>query len=64
MPTITILDKPDSGRKTRIELDLNRWEKLADIFGFYRPEFLKTLNKSLRESKAGRVRKVKSLRDK
>jgi len=63
MPTITILEKPGTRGKARIEIDLNRWERLADVFGFYRPEFLKTLKESLRESKTGRIRKVKTLRE-
>jgi len=46
-----------------IEIDLNQWEKLADIFGFYSPNFIKTIKKSLKESRAGKVRKINSLRD-
>lgn len=59
MATLTISQK--SNRKINVEIDLNQWEKLADVFGFYRPEFLKTLKQSLKESKQGRVRKIKSL---
>jgi len=62
MPTITILDKPRS-KRFRIEIDLDRWEKLADSLGFYRPEFLDTLGQSIRQSKERRVRKIKSLRE-
>ena len=46
-----------------IEIDLNQWEKLADIFGFYSPNFIKTIKKCLKESRAGKVRKINSLRD-
>ncbi len=63
MATVTILDKPNSKKKGRIEIDLNQWEKLADIFGLYNSVFLKSLNTSLKESKQGRVRKIKSLHD-
>lgn len=59
MATLTISQK--SNRKINVEIDLNQWEKLADVFGFYRPEFLKTLKQSLKESKQGRVRKIKLL---
>ena len=62
MPTLTIIQKPKS-RKVHIEIDLDQWERLADILGFYRPEFLKTLRQSLKESKEGRVRKIESLRE-
>jgi hypothetical protein len=59
MATLTISQK--SNRKINVEIDLNQWEKLADVFGFYRPEFLKTLKQSLKESKHGRVQEIKSL---
>lgn len=59
MATLTISQK--SNRKINVEIDLNQWEKLADVFGFYKPEFLKTLKQSLKESKHGQVRKIKSL---
>lgn len=60
MPTMTILKKPGT-EKINIEIDVNRWEKIADALGFYKKSFLKTLAKSIKESKTGRVRKVKSL---
>jgi len=60
MPTITILRQPES-RTVRIEIDLDRWERLADALGFYQPSFLKTLRQSLKESKRGRIRRVESL---
>jgi len=63
MAIVTILDKPNSGKKCRVEINLDQWEKLADVFGLYNPTFLKTLNKSLKESKQGKVRKIKSLRE-
>ncbi|MBI2454463.1 MAG: hypothetical protein HYV54_02755 [Parcubacteria group bacterium] len=60
MPTITILKKPGA-EKINIEIDVNRWEKIADALGFYKKTFLKTLDKSIKESKSGRVRKIRSL---
>lgn len=62
MATITILPQSRS-RKVRVEINLDQWERLADIFGFYQPEFLKTIKQSLKESHEGRVRKIASLRD-
>lgn len=62
MATLTILQKP-SLRKIRVDVDLNQWERLADILGFYRPSFLKILKQSLKESKQGKVRKIESLRE-
>ncbi|MDP2668692.1 MAG: hypothetical protein Q8P07_02555 [bacterium] len=62
MTTITILEKL-SARKTKVEINLDQWEKLADVFGFYKNDFLKTLAKSLNESQKGKVRKINSLKD-
>ena len=61
MATLTI--QKSKAHKVRVEIDLNQWEKLADIFGFYQPDFLKTIKKSLTESKRGAVKKIRSLRD-
>ena len=63
MATLTISQKSNSKRKINVEIDLNKWEKLADIFGFYQPEFLKSIKQSIKESKQGKVRKIKSLRE-
>lgn len=62
MATLTILRSPGS-RKIRVEVDLDRWERLADVLGFYHPLFLKTLKQSLKESKQGQVRRIESLRE-
>jgi hypothetical protein len=62
MTTLTVQTKPNS-RKINIEIDIDQWERLADVLGFYRPEFLTTLKRSLGESKRGKVEKIKSLRE-
>lgn len=62
MATITILQKPNL-KKTRVDIDLDKWERLADIFGFYKPVFLQVLEQSTKESKTNKVTKVKSLRE-
>lgn len=63
MATITIVDKPNTNKKMKVEIDLNQWEKLADVFGLYNATFLKSLDSSLKESKSGKVRRVRSLRE-
>jgi len=60
--TITVIKKPAS-RIVRVTVDLEKWEQLANIFGFYNPTFLKTLKKSIKESKQGKIRKIKSLKE-
>ena len=62
MSVLSILQKPQM-RKVIIEIDLDKWERLADTLGMYRPEFIKTLHHSLAESRRGRVRKISSLKD-
>lgn len=62
MATITILQKPNL-KKTRVDIDLDKWERLADVFGFYKPAFLQVLEQSIRESKTNKVTKVKSLKE-
>ena len=62
MATLTIL-RQSNPRSMRIEIDLDQWERLADVFGFYQPSFVKTLRQSLKESTRGRVRTITSLRE-
>src|SRR3989338_8265049 len=40
MATVTLLQK-SSAKKMSVEIDLNQWEKLADVFGFYNPHFIR-----------------------
>lgn len=62
MTTLAVIQKP-SAKKIRVDINLDQWEKLADAFGFYRPEFLKILKRSIKESESGQVRKTQSLKD-
>ncbi|MEK6922300.1 MAG: hypothetical protein AABX08_00690 [Nanoarchaeota archaeon] len=62
MATITVLQKPNL-KKIRVDIDLEKWEQLADVFGFYKSTFLQTLAQSIKESKTGKVTKIKSLKE-
>ncbi|HEY4483141.1 MAG: hypothetical protein A3I39_02635 [Candidatus Yanofskybacteria bacterium RIFCSPLOWO2_02_FULL_47_9b] len=64
MNTMAITIKP-SVRKGKfvVEMDANRLEKLASMFGMYNPDFLDSLERAERDVKAGRVYKLRSLRD-
>ena len=42
--TITI--KKSNNQKFKVEIDVNKLEKLANIFGLYNPDFIKSLEKS------------------
>jgi hypothetical protein len=49
-------------RTLRIEVDAEKFERLAANFGFFGPEFLASLNRAEADVRAGRVRKISSLR--
>lgn len=46
-----------------LQIDAKRFERLADLFGFYNPDFLHSVAKAERDMRAGRVRKIHSLAD-
>ena len=60
---ITIKQNKNRSRKATIEFDADKFEKLAALFGLFNPDFLKSLARAEKDVKAGRVRKVKSLKD-
>lgn len=59
------LQKKRVGRKRSVTLtfDANRFERLAEVFGLYNPEFLESLDRAEVDSRAGRLRKIKSFKD-
>ncbi|HLD38105.1 MAG TPA: DUF2683 family protein [Candidatus Nanoarchaeia archaeon] len=46
-----------------VEFDIGQFERLATALGMFNPDFIKRLNKAEKDIKAGRIRKIKSLRD-
>lgn len=60
-PTITI--EKSSSSKFHIEIDINRFERLADALGLYNPEFLESLERSEKDYREGRCRKISSLKE-
>jgi len=48
-------------RKIRIEIDRNKLESFMNAFGFFRRDFLKTIEQSEEDHKVGRVKKRRSL---
>ena len=65
MASLGLKIKPVAKRpyKVRVEIDANQLERLAANFGFYNPEFLDSLDKGESDYKAGRVKKIFSLRE-
>ena len=52
-----------SPKKVTIEFDADKFERLAASFGFLNPELIKRLDKAERDVKAGKIRKINSLKD-
>ena len=50
-------------QKLNIELDKFAFERLAASFGFFNPEFIKSIHRAEKNYTAGRVTKIRSLRD-
>lgn len=65
MVSLSIIIKQDKKRprKTVVEFDADKFERLAALFGFFNPEFLKDLDEAEKDIKAGRIRKIKSFKD-
>lgn len=59
--TLTIRPKLNHKRVV-IELDADRFERLAANLGFFHPEFLKSLDRAEREITAGKTKRLKNLR--
>ncbi len=59
---ITIKEKNRSGKRI-VEIDADQFEKLVAIFGFFNPEFLESLDRAEKDVKAGRVKRLRSLKD-
>lgn len=64
MKSLTIDIKPNiKSKKIVIEMDADKFEKLAGDFGFFNPEFLKSLDRAEKDYKTGRIKKISSLRE-
>ena len=50
-------------KKFTVEIDRFRFERLADSLGLFSPEVLSSLQRSDDDIHAGRVKKLRSLRD-
>ncbi len=61
--TLTIKPETNKSRKILIELDAEKFERLAADFGFFNPEFLKSLARAEKDYQTGKIRKIKSLRE-
>lgn len=62
--SITI-DEPKIKRPRRIivEMDANRFERLAADLGLFKAEFLKSVEQAEKDYRAGKVKKISSLKE-
>ncbi len=64
MANLSIFITPKTKRrKILVEIDADRLEKLAASLGFFGDDFLKSLEKAEKDYKAGRIRKIRSLKE-
>lgn len=61
--TISIKQKRGGTNKFNVEIDADKFEKLAASLGFFGKDFLKSLDRAEADYKAGRISKAKSLRE-
>ncbi len=59
---ITIKQPARSPKKVLVEIGADRFERLAADLGFFNPDFLESLDRAERDYKAGRVTRLKSLK--
>jgi hypothetical protein len=62
MATLEVTIKKKNNRVV-VEMDAERFERLAADFGFFSQDFLASLARAERDKKAGQLTKIKSLRD-
>lgn len=65
MASLNITIKQDNRhpKKTVLEFNADQFERVAAAFGFFNPEFLKSLDRAEKDVKAGRVKRLRSLKD-
>lgn len=60
---LTIKPIVNHSRKILVELNADKFERLAADLGFFSSDFLKSLDQAERVYKAGRTTKIKSLKE-
>ena len=64
MASLTLNIAPcKTSKKIVIELDANKFERLAADFGFFNSEFLASLSRAEKDYTSGKVRKIKFLKE-
>ena len=64
MPKLPVRITPkETARKIQVELDRDDFERVAAALGLYHPDFLKSLDRAEADVRAGRVKRLRALRD-
>lgn len=64
MPNLSIQFSPTNNKKEYVvTLDAHRFERLAATFGFFNPDFIKSLDQAERDIKKGKIREITSLKE-
>ncbi len=59
---VNVRSKASVGKKIVVEVDADKFERLAADFGFYSPAFLRSLERAEKDYRVGRVKKIRSLK--
>ena len=60
---LTIRPSVRREQKVRVELDAERFERLAAGLGFFTPEFVASIDRAEREITEGKTKRLRSLKD-
>ncbi|MFA4906488.1 MAG: hypothetical protein WC645_08305 [Candidatus Margulisiibacteriota bacterium] len=60
---ITLKATKDSARKILIEMDADKFERLAASLGLFNPAFLKSVDKAEKDYRAGKFKRIGSLKE-
>ena len=61
--SLKIKPKLNHSKNVLIELNVDKFERLAANFGFFSQEFLESLENAEKDYKKGKMRKIKSLKE-
>lgn len=57
------IQQKTNGRKIIVEMDIDKFEKLAADLGFFQPEFIKSVDRAEREIIQKKTKRLRSLKD-
>ncbi|MEK7541599.1 MAG: hypothetical protein AAB533_01995 [Patescibacteria group bacterium] len=61
--TLTIRPPVKRERRVRVELDAERFERLAADLGFFTPQFIASIDRAEKEIAEGKTKRLRSLKD-